>query len=75
MLSCRQIVEQSSQYLDHEMSFSHRLHYRIHLLMCRHCRRFTQQFKAAAAMTKQLETAPVTADQIDAMKQRIDRLA
>ncbi len=74
MLTCRQIVEQSSDYRAGAMPLSRRLQYRLHLLMCRNCRRFSRQFNAAVAMTRRLPAAPVSQAQIDAMLQRIDRM-
>lgn len=54
MLSCREVVEQASEYLDQEMSWRRRLQYRVHLLMCHHCRRFTRQFAAGVTMLSRL---------------------
>ncbi len=72
MLSCRQIVDQASDYLEHDVSFSQRLQFRIHLLMCHHCRRFIRQFSAAMQMTRCLSKTPVSQAQIDAVLHRID---
>ncbi|MEH6470571.1 MAG: zf-HC2 domain-containing protein [Halopseudomonas sp.] len=74
MLRCRDIVDQSSEFLDREMSLSRRMQYRIHLFMCHHCRRFTRQFRASVAMTKRLPKAPVSQAQVDAVRQQVDSL-
>ncbi len=42
---CEKIVEQASDYLDKNMSFSKRMKMRLHLLMCVHCRNFVRQFE------------------------------
>ncbi|MEH6650952.1 MAG: zf-HC2 domain-containing protein [Motiliproteus sp.] len=74
MLKCRDIAEQASEYLEHEMTFSQRLQYRTHLFMCRHCRRFNRQFAAAVAMTRRLPQGESSTTQIDAIKQRLEEL-
>ncbi len=44
MLKCREIVSNADQLLDQEMSRRQRLGMKMHLLMCRHCRRYVRQF-------------------------------
>ncbi len=43
MLNCRQVAERASTYVEHEGPFVERLQMRLHLLMCRACRRYVQQ--------------------------------
>ncbi|MFT6914430.1 MAG: putative anti-sigma-YlaC factor YlaD [Motiliproteus sp.] len=74
MLKCREIVAQSSTYLGHELPFGRRLQYRMHLLMCHHCRRFIRQFGAAIKMTRQLSEPAVSAAQVEAVIGKVDRL-
>lgn len=74
MLKCRHIVDQSSDYLGHEMSFGKRLEFRMHLLMCHHCRRFIRQFRAAVRMTRRLPKTPVSQEQINVVLHQIDTL-
>lgn len=74
MLKCKDIVEQASEYLEHEMTFSHRFSYRTHLFICRHCRRFYRQFSAGVVMTRQLPQAVASQRQLDAIKRCIDDL-
>ena len=40
MLSCKDLVERSSDYLDGQLRLRERLGVRAHLAMCVHCRRF-----------------------------------
>ena len=55
MLSCKQYVAQSSDYLDGQMTFRQRLIARHHLLFCPHCRRFTRHLRLLGATVKGLE--------------------
>ncbi len=46
-LSCKDIVELSSDYIEGSSSSPNRLSVRFHLLMCHHCRRFIRHKKIA----------------------------
>lgn len=43
MLSCRDITERASDYLDGDISGRQRLAIRMHIMICRHCRRLLRQ--------------------------------
>lgn len=45
MQSCKRATELMSQQLDRELTTSERLGLRMHLMMCRHCRKCDTQFK------------------------------
>lgn len=49
MLSCREVTERSSRYVDAELGTMERLSMRLHLLMCVHCRRFVAQLRCLVA--------------------------
>jgi len=59
MLSCKELVARSSDYLDGQLTLGDRLMTRQHLLFCRHCRRFLRQLRLAQATVKALPEAPV----------------
>lgn len=54
MLTCKQLVEHSSDYLDAQLPLRGRLSVRLHLAMCVHCRRFIRQMKVSQALLRQL---------------------
>lgn len=74
MLSCREVVEQASDFHDQQMNWRQRLQYRLHLLMCHHCRRFTRQFVAGVAMLAHLPRPNNNQPQIEKTLQRLDAL-
>ncbi len=45
MQSCKRATELMSQQLERELSASEKLGLRMHLMMCRHCRKCDTQFK------------------------------
>jgi len=59
MLNCQQLVENSSDYLDAQLSLRGRLSVRLHLAMCVNCRRFIRQMKISQALLRQLPEEPI----------------
>ncbi len=45
MLSCQQITELVTEYLEGRLSLVERLRFQMHLGMCHHCRRYLSQMK------------------------------
>ncbi|MET1079063.1 MAG: zf-HC2 domain-containing protein [Pseudomonas sp.] len=54
MLSCKELVARSSDFLDGQLSFRGRLAVRAHLGLCRNCRRFIRQMRLVQATLRQL---------------------
>lgn len=46
MLRCREVIDNADQLLDGAINKRQRLAIKIHLLMCRHCRRYVRQMQA-----------------------------
>lgn len=57
MLTCKEMVARSSDYLDGELTLGGRLLARQHLLFCRNCRRFIKQMRLAQATVRALPEA------------------
>lgn len=49
MLSCREITHHADQLLDHDLRLSTRIAVQVHLLICRHCRRYIKQLRRLVA--------------------------
>ncbi|PAU62248.1 anti-sigma factor [Pseudomonas sp. PICF141] len=69
MLTCKEQVARSSDYLDGQLSFRERLMMRHHLMFCRHCRRFIRQMRLMQATLK-LMPEPSVPD-LDALAERL----
>jgi len=54
MLSCKQLNEQASRYLDGELGLPQKLAFWMHLSICVHCRRYLRQFKLTIATLKNI---------------------
>ena len=69
MLSCKELVAHSSDYLDGQLNLRERLGVRAHLAMCRHCRRFIRQMKLSQAVIRQLPEAAIP--ELDALAEKL----
>lgn len=69
MLSCKELVAHSSDFLDGQLSLRERLSVRAHLAMCRHCRRFIRQMKVTQGVLRALPDAPIP--ELDALAERL----
>ncbi|MEH6492785.1 zf-HC2 domain-containing protein [Halopseudomonas sp.] len=58
MLTCRDLVAQSSGLLDGELGLRQRLSMRAHLAICFRCRRFIRQLRVSQRVIRQLPEAP-----------------
>jgi len=54
MLTCKEQVARSSDYLDDQLSFREKLMVRHHLLFCPNCRRFIRQMRLMQATLRAL---------------------
>ncbi|MBT8769406.1 anti-sigma factor family protein [Metapseudomonas boanensis] len=54
MLSCKELVAQSSDLLDGQLSFRERMAVRRHLMLCRNCRRFIKQMRLTQGVLRHL---------------------
>ncbi|MFZ9887611.1 MAG: anti-sigma factor family protein [Myxococcota bacterium] len=57
MLTCREVVELVTEYVEGRMSPYGRLRFGLHLLMCRNCRVYVEQMKATSAALGHLPDA------------------
>jgi len=72
MDSCDKVINQASDYLDGNMSFSKRLKMRLHIMMCRHCCNFVHQLKITIATIKGLNTeGKISDDEVDKQVEKL----
>lgn len=45
MLTCRQMTELVTDYLERRMTWRDRVRFQMHLGMCRHCREYVRQMR------------------------------
>lgn len=59
MLTCKEQVARSSDFLDGQLSLRERLMMRHHLMFCAKCRRFIRQMRLMQATLKKLPQPPI----------------
>lgn len=69
MLNCRELVAQSSDYLDGQLRIRERIAVRLHLATCANCRRFLRQMRVTQALLRQLPEEPIA--ELDALAKRL----
>ena len=61
MLTCEQVTEKASAFVDGELRLRERVGIRLHLAICVHCRRFLRLFRLLIArLSRQDEDAEVS---------------
>jgi hypothetical protein len=69
MLTCKELVAHSSDYLDGQLNLRGRLAVRAHLALCGHCRRFIRQMRLSQAVLRQMDK-PASAE-LDVLASRL----
>ena len=54
MLSCKEITERASDFLDGTLPWPVRLQVRLHLMMCRFCREYVRQLSLVVRSLRRL---------------------
>jgi predicted anti-sigma-YlaC factor YlaD len=68
MLSCQQLTELVTDYLEGRMSLGKRLSFRLHLMMCSRCRAYLRQMKETIRVLGHLPEATMPADVEEQMR-------
>lgn len=58
MLTCKELTEWATDYLEEDLPWSQRLRVRMHLWMCRNCRRYLDQMRTVISLLGRLPTEP-----------------
>lgn len=68
ILTCKHVCEHASDFIDGAASLRQRLLLRLHLFLCKHCRRYLRQFRTVIGIVPKLATRDTPSDE------EIDRL-
>ncbi len=69
MLTCKELVAHSSDFLDGQLTLRHRIAVRAHLAMCGNCRRFIRQMKLTQAVIRQMPEGELP--ELEALSERL----
>lgn len=70
MLSCKQITELVTDYIEGRMSLIDRIRFQMHVGMCRHCRAYLRQMRTTIAVLGKLPDEPMPDDVRDELRKR-----
>lgn len=70
MLTCKELTELITDYLEGRLSFMDRLRFQMHIGMCRHCRAYLRQMKLTVATVGRLPDEPIPPEARDALMDR-----
>lgn len=56
-MTCKEVNEFLADYLDGKLPWRQRLSFNVHLIICRHCRRYVASYAATVRVTKSLGQA------------------
>ena len=70
MLTCQELTDLVTDYLEGRQTFAQRLRFQMHLGMCRHCRAYLRQFKQTIPTLAQLPREPIPPDVQQALLER-----
>lgn len=62
MMTCQQLTELITDYLEGRLSFWRRLEFHLHVGMCKHCRAYLRQMQETIRALGQLPPEPIPAD-------------
>ena len=72
MLTCKEITALVTDYAEGNLSLLDRLRFRMHLGMCRNCRRYVRQMKATAAALGRLPPPELSPELEEELLRRFD---
>ena len=70
MLTCRQMTELVTEYLEGTLSWKDRLRFQLHLGICRHCREYLREMKLTARTLGRLPQVQIPARTMDALMEQ-----
>jgi anti-sigma factor RsiW len=58
VLTCRELTENTTDYLERRVGWWTRMQLRLHLALCRHCRHYVAQIRATIAFLRRSPMEP-----------------
>jgi len=70
MLTCKQLTELVTEYLEGRMSLADRIRFQLHIGMCRHCRAYLRQMRQTIRTLGKLPDEPVPPEVLEDLLRR-----
>lgn len=75
MLTCKELTELATDYLEGNLPWRRRLGVRMHLLMCRYCRAYVEQIRIVSKLLSRLSSPPPSATTLEQLSARFKQTA
>jgi anti-sigma factor RsiW len=72
MLSCQEVTELVTDFVEGRLSFRQWLRFQLHVGMCRHCRAYLRQMRATIAALGKLPEEPLDEAAHEELMRRFD---
>jgi exonuclease VII small subunit len=70
MLTCRELTELVTEYLEGKLSLGQRLRFEMHIALCRHCRAYLRQMEQTVQILGKLPEESVPPDALNELLER-----
>ncbi len=70
MLTCKELTEIVTDYLEGRMPFGKRMSFWLHISMCKHCREYIRQMKLTVATLGKMPPEPIPPETREALHAR-----
>ena len=75
MITCKDVSDLASDYLEGPITFVQRFRFRLHLIMCKHCRRYLTQLKLSIGVAQKIsQPSQPTDEEIEALVEKLREL-
>lgn len=71
MLSCQEVTELVTAYVEGQMPLMQRMQFKLHIGMCKHCREYLAQMRTTHRLTGALPTEPIPTEVRDELAKRL----
>jgi anti-sigma factor ChrR (cupin superfamily) len=72
MLTCKDISTLSDEYLDGELPFKKKLSVKLHIAICKSCRRYLNYLQLTIHVVSQSESSSIDKSKIDEIMSKIE---
>jgi len=72
MLTCKNISELSDEYLEGELPFKKKLSVKLHLAICKNCRRYLNYLQLTVNVVRQSESSSIDKNTINEIMDKIE---
>ncbi len=73
MLKCKEVTEQASDYIDHNLSWRQRLSVVVHLFICHYCRRFIRHLRITRNFGQRRPSPVANDDEVASVMEKIKK--